>query len=110
MAGQFGLILCLDVLEHFVDPWRAVDRLVREYLAEGGAILVSVPNVRHYSVLRPLVSQGGWNYTDRGRRCNTCDFSPMPRPCSCYGTRSWVRPDVCDLDSRRGRQRRFSIS
>lgn len=64
--GTFGLILCLDVLEHFVDPWRAVDRLVREYLAEGGTILVSVPNVRHYSVLLPLAFQGRWNYTDQG--------------------------------------------
>jgi SAM-dependent methyltransferase len=64
--GTFDLILCLDVLEHFVDPWRAVDRLVRDHLALGGTILLSVPNVRHYSVLLPLVFRGRWEYSDHG--------------------------------------------
>jgi SAM-dependent methyltransferase len=63
---RFDLILCLDVLEHLVDPWQTIDRLVRHYLAVGGTILVSVPNVRHYSVLLPLALRGRWDYTNHG--------------------------------------------
>jgi SAM-dependent methyltransferase len=64
--GRFDLILCLDVLEHLVDPWKTVDRLVRDHLAPGATILVSVPNVRHHSVLLPLVLRGRWDYADAG--------------------------------------------
>ncbi len=64
--GRFDLILCLDVLEHLVDPWRIVDRLVRDHLEVGGTVLLSVPNVRHYSVLLPLVLRGRWEYVNEG--------------------------------------------
>jgi len=64
--GRFDLILCLDVLEHLVDPWGAVDRLVREQLGRGGTLLISVPNVRHHSVLLPLLLRGKWEYQDHG--------------------------------------------
>lgn len=63
---RFDLILCLDVLEHMVDPWAAVDRLVRQYLELGGTLLVSLPNVRHYSVVLPLLFGGRWGYQDAG--------------------------------------------
>lgn len=65
-GGQFNLVLCLDVLEHLVDPWAMVDRLVRQQLVPGGTIIVSVPNIRHFKVLLPLVFQGRWDYTDAG--------------------------------------------
>ncbi len=65
-AQRFDLLLCLDVLEHMVDPWRAIDRLVTTQLAPGGTLLVSVPNVRHYSVTLPLVFGGRWDYTAAG--------------------------------------------
>jgi SAM-dependent methyltransferase len=64
--SQFDVILCLDVLEHMVNPWGAVDRLVSRYLAPGGALVVSLPNVRHYSVVLPLLLQGRWDYQDAG--------------------------------------------
>jgi SAM-dependent methyltransferase len=64
--GRFDLVLCLDVLEHLLDPWAVVDRLVREQLDAGGTLIVSVPNVRHYSVLLPLAFRGRWEYSDRG--------------------------------------------
>ena len=62
----FDLVLCLDVLEHFVDPWRAVDRLARRYLRDGGTIVVSVPNIRNFRVLSSLVFLGRWDYVDQG--------------------------------------------
>jgi 2-polyprenyl-3-methyl-5-hydroxy-6-metoxy-1,4-benzoquinol methylase len=64
--GLFDLVLCLDVLEHMVNPWAVVDRLVTHYLAPGGTLVVSLPNVRHYSVALPLLLQGRWEYEDAG--------------------------------------------
>lgn len=63
---QFDVILCLDVLEHMVNPWRVVDLLVSQYLKAGGTLISSVPNVRHYSVVLPLLLGGRWDYADAG--------------------------------------------
>lgn len=65
-AQPFDLILCLDVLEHMVDPWAVVDRLATRYLKVGGTLLVSLPNVRHYSVVLALLFGGRWDYEDAG--------------------------------------------
>ena len=64
--ADFDVILCLDVLEHMVNPWGAVDRLVSRYLKRGGVLIVSLPNVRHYSVVLPLLFKGRWDYEDAG--------------------------------------------
>ena len=64
--ADFDVILCLDVLEHMVNPWGAVDRLVSRYLKSGGVLVVSLPNVRHYSVVLPLLFKGRWDYEDAG--------------------------------------------
>jgi SAM-dependent methyltransferase len=65
-AQKFDLVLCLDVLEHMVDPWAVVDRLAKRYLEAGGMLIVSLPNVRHYSVALPLLFEGRWEYEDAG--------------------------------------------
>ena len=61
----FDLVLCLDVLEHLVDPWDAVRR-ARNLLRPGGSLVVSLPNVRHHSVVLPLLFKGSWRYRDAG--------------------------------------------
>ena len=66
LGPPFDCVLCLDVLEHLVNPWGVLDRLVRDQLAVGGTLLVSLPNVRHYSVLLPLVFGGRWDYAEAG--------------------------------------------
>lgn len=63
--GPFEVILCLDILEHLVDPWRLVQRLHRA-LAPGGRIIASIPNVRHYRVSGALFLRNRWNLTDAG--------------------------------------------
>lgn len=63
--GSLDLILCLDVLEHLVDPWAVVDRLAK-LLRPGGTILASIPNVRHWSILLPLIFRGRWEYRSEG--------------------------------------------
>ncbi len=64
-AGKFDLIIALDVLEHLVDPWLAVRRL-QSMMSPDGSIIVSLPNIGHYSVSIPLALRGQWNYTDYG--------------------------------------------
>lgn len=62
---DYDLILCLDVLEHLVDPWETINK-VASILKPGGIVIASIPNVRHFSVLMPLVFKGRWQYVDVG--------------------------------------------
>jgi 2-polyprenyl-3-methyl-5-hydroxy-6-metoxy-1,4-benzoquinol methylase len=63
--GPFNTILCLDVLEHLVDPWRLVAQL-HAALAPQGVIVASVPNVRNYTALGPLLFKNQWQLLDAG--------------------------------------------
>jgi 2-polyprenyl-3-methyl-5-hydroxy-6-metoxy-1,4-benzoquinol methylase len=62
---QFDLILCLDVLEHMVDPWHCIE-ILEHRLTPEGKLVISVPNVRCLRVLAPLVLRGEWRYGDEG--------------------------------------------
>jgi 2-polyprenyl-3-methyl-5-hydroxy-6-metoxy-1,4-benzoquinol methylase len=64
-CGSLDLVLCLDVLEHLVDPWTVARRL-QELLKPGGALIVSLPNVRNKRVVFPLLFRGKWDYRDFG--------------------------------------------
>jgi 2-polyprenyl-3-methyl-5-hydroxy-6-metoxy-1,4-benzoquinol methylase len=71
LAGErFDTLLCLDVLEHLVDP-EAVLRRLREVAAPGARLQVSVPNARHLSLVWDLVVRGTFGYTEHGHRDNT---------------------------------------
>jgi 2-polyprenyl-3-methyl-5-hydroxy-6-metoxy-1,4-benzoquinol methylase len=63
--GSFDLILCLDVLEHLVDPWATLKRL-QSLLRPGGHLIASLPNIRHHSVVLPLLLTGKWRYETAG--------------------------------------------
>ncbi|MBF0105217.1 MAG: class I SAM-dependent methyltransferase [Deltaproteobacteria bacterium] len=63
---RFDLILCLDVLEHLVDPWQVLENLVNNNLAENGIVIACVPNVRMYAVLFPLIFRGEFRYQRTG--------------------------------------------
>lgn len=63
--NSLDVILCLDVLEHLSDPWRIVE-LLTTFLKPGGTVISSLPNVRHFSVVVPLLIKGAWKYTDHG--------------------------------------------
>ena len=63
--SSIDLILCLDVLEHLVNPNETVNYL-HTLLRPNGLIIASIPNVRHYSVLLPLIFQGKWEYKNEG--------------------------------------------
>jgi 2-polyprenyl-3-methyl-5-hydroxy-6-metoxy-1,4-benzoquinol methylase len=63
--GRFDAIVFGDVLEHLRDPARLVQTLLPA-LAEGGALVMSVPNVKHWSVFYPLLVDDRWTYEDVG--------------------------------------------
>jgi 2-polyprenyl-3-methyl-5-hydroxy-6-metoxy-1,4-benzoquinol methylase len=58
---SLDVVLCLDVLEHLVDPWATVRKLTL-LLKPGGMLIASLPNVRHIRVILPLLIRGEWNY------------------------------------------------
>ena len=57
--GDFDCIVAADVLEHLVDPWSAL-RAFRPLLRPGGALVVSLPNVRYWESLWELGIRGTW--------------------------------------------------
>lgn len=64
-AGSVNLILCLDVLEHLVDPWSVVKR-ISPLLAPGGRLIISLPNIRNWKFIRRLLFKGDFHYQDAG--------------------------------------------
>lgn len=62
--GKFDYIVLGDVLEHLRDPGVVLTRLMKS-LTSDGCFVISIPNVRHWSVLRDLL-QGQWEYKTQG--------------------------------------------
>jgi predicted TPR repeat methyltransferase len=67
LEGPFDTILAYDLLEHLPEP-DALLRAVRELASDGALIHVSVPNARHWSLVRDLVLHGTFGYTEVGHR------------------------------------------
>ncbi|MGC8464040.1 MAG: class I SAM-dependent methyltransferase [Acidimicrobiales bacterium] len=63
-AGHFDLIALGDVLEHLREPQRLLRALVHS-LTPVGEVVISVPNVAHWSVLVELLA-GRFTYRDEG--------------------------------------------
>ena len=62
--GAFDCIIYSDVLEHLADPWTLMARH-RPLLANGGTLIVSLPNVQFIGVITDLLA-GRWHYRERG--------------------------------------------
>jgi methionine biosynthesis protein MetW len=63
--GSFDAMVFGDVLEHLRDPHRLL-RVLRPWLADDGTLVCSIPNVGHWSVVLPLLTQDRWPYADAG--------------------------------------------
>ena len=63
--GDFDCIVCGDVLEHLYDPW-SVLVVLKKFLKSDGLLIVSLPNIRYYRILRELVFRGNWTYKSSG--------------------------------------------
>lgn len=62
--GTFDVVLYADVLEHLVDPLGELEK-VAQLLAPNGVLIISVPNVAHWSV-RVNLLRGRFNYAPTG--------------------------------------------
>jgi 2-polyprenyl-3-methyl-5-hydroxy-6-metoxy-1,4-benzoquinol methylase len=70
LEGPFDTVLCLDVLEHLVDP-EAVVQDLRGITQAGGRLQVSLPNARHVSLVYDLMVRGTFGYQEWGHRDST---------------------------------------
>lgn len=62
--GTFDVLLCADVIEHVADPAVFLETLL-PYLRPGGRLVLSVPNVAHWSVRLRLLG-GRFDYEPTG--------------------------------------------
>jgi 2-polyprenyl-3-methyl-5-hydroxy-6-metoxy-1,4-benzoquinol methylase len=63
--NYFDVVVCNDVIEHMVDHDTFL-REIRAYIAPGGVLIGSVPNMRHYRALFELLVLRDWHYRDSG--------------------------------------------
>ena len=65
IKGKFDVIICADVIEHLLDP-QACLQILHSKLTKNGIIILSIPNVAHWSVVLPLLLKDRFTYTDQG--------------------------------------------
>ena len=70
LEGPFDTILCLDLLEHLVDPEQVL-RELHAVAAPHARLQVSLPNARHVSLMIDLLFRGTFGYTEWGHRDRT---------------------------------------
>jgi 2-polyprenyl-3-methyl-5-hydroxy-6-metoxy-1,4-benzoquinol methylase len=63
---QFDSIVLADVLEHLRQPQKLLDAIISQgFLAQGGRLIISVPNASHVAVIGSLLA-GDFAYTESG--------------------------------------------
>lgn len=70
VSGPFDTIVLYDVLEHLPEPWVVLERLHDVAVADA-CVHVSVPNARHWTLLRDVALRGSFGYRDAGHRDRT---------------------------------------
>lgn len=68
--AYFDVIVFNDVLEHIESPWDMLN-LVKRWLAPGGVLVVSLPNLLHIDNLEHMLVERDFRYEDRGIRDRT---------------------------------------
>ncbi len=65
---RFDAVIAADVLEHLTDPWATLARM-KTLVADGGALIVSVPHASHACILACLLHEDveyrDWGLLDR---------------------------------------------
>jgi len=65
MNNSFDIIILGDVLEHLIDPWAALKK-ISFLLTPKGKILISLPNIRNYTILKSIILKGDFKYEEAG--------------------------------------------
>lgn len=63
--NYFDIILLPDVLEHLIEPKGALAKL-KKCLKNDGNMIVSMPNIRHYSAFKQIYLKGDFRYQESG--------------------------------------------
>ena len=63
--GSVDTVVAADVLEHMYDPWHVMTGL-KPYLSKDAQIILSIPNTRNLGLLKALLDDGRWTYTEIG--------------------------------------------
>ena len=63
--NYFDLILLPDVLEHLIEPSKVLTK-IKSYLKQDGKVIVSMPNIRHYSAMYKIFCKGDFQYEESG--------------------------------------------
>lgn len=61
----FDIILLPDVLEHIIEPLPVLEK-VKQMIKQEGEIIISVPNIRHFSAFVKIFIKGNFEYQDSG--------------------------------------------
>jgi len=61
----FDLIIFNDVLEHMYDPWEVLIAC-KKLLNKNGIVVISLPNIRHKSIMKELFLNDNFEYTEEG--------------------------------------------
>ena len=61
----FDVVVIADVLEHLVDPWAALAK-IRGWMAPGGRVAISTPNLAYVRILAALVLRDEFSYSPEG--------------------------------------------
>lgn len=62
---KFDVIIFADIVEHFVYPEAVLKYFVNNYLKDDGIVIVSLPNIAHFSTRMKLLF-GKFDYTESG--------------------------------------------
>ena len=63
---DFDYIIFGDVLEHLRNPLSALEEVKEHCLKDDGKVIASIPNIMHISIIKDLILNGNFTYTDRG--------------------------------------------
>ncbi len=64
-VNYFDVIFLPDVLEHLLEPKNVLNK-ISQYLKNDGKIIISMPNIRHYSALNKIFIKGDFQYEESG--------------------------------------------
>jgi 2-polyprenyl-3-methyl-5-hydroxy-6-metoxy-1,4-benzoquinol methylase len=62
---RFDCIVMSHVLEHMVDPWKTLPKVL-SMLKPGGTFVGAIPNIRYFPVIRDLALYGRFQYRSSG--------------------------------------------
>ena len=63
--STFDFIIFADILEHLTDPWKILQQ-AREILKDDGVMLISIPNMKNYKIMKLLLIYDQWEYVNAG--------------------------------------------